>query len=86
MQAIDLAGQLDVFGAANARADGTPPCRLCIIGLDTHPVRAENGLVITPACGLDDAPALDTLLIPGGGGNRAKMPIRYCLRGCANVP
>lgn len=70
MQALDLAGPLDVFGAANARRDGTPFYRLCIIGLDAVAVRAENGLTITPTHALADAPQLDTLLIPGGLGSR----------------
>src|SRR5690242_11522653 len=70
MQALDLAGPLDVFGAANALAGGTQPYRLCIIGLTMNVVRAENGLSILPAHALEDAPPLDTLLIPGGVGAR----------------
>lgn len=70
MQALDLAGPLDAFGAANALAGGTQPYRLCIIGLTTNVVRAENGLAIVPAHALEDAPPLDTLLIPGGAGAR----------------
>ena len=73
MQALDLAGPLDVFGAANAPAGGTPPYALCIIGLHTRPIRAENGLSIVPACALEDAPPLDTLLIPGGCGARTAI-------------
>lgn len=42
MQALDLVGPLDVFGAANARAGTNPPYTLCIIGLDDGVVRAEN--------------------------------------------
>ena len=70
MQSLDLVGPLDVFGAANARATAAPPYRLHIIGLDSDPVRAENGLVVAPAHALDDVPPLDTLLIPGGIGSR----------------
>jgi transcriptional regulator GlxA family with amidase domain len=70
MQALDLAGPLDVFGAANSLARGTPPHELCIIGLHAQAVRAENGLSIVPAHALEDAPPLDTLLIPGGMGAR----------------
>src|SRR5690348_16698381 len=73
MQALDLAGPLDVFGGANAFAHGTPPYELCIIGLHARPVRAENGLSIVPACALEDAPPLDTLLIPGGCGARTTI-------------
>ncbi|HVI25057.1 MAG TPA: GlxA family transcriptional regulator [Xanthomonadaceae bacterium] len=69
MQALDLTGPLDVFGAANAHA-GDARYRLCVVGLGPAPVRAENGLVVVPECGLDDAPAFDTLLVPGGAGSR----------------
>lgn len=70
MQALDLTGPLDVFGAANALASGMPPYGLHIIGVRTGTVRAENGLVVLPACSIEDAPPLDTLLIPGGIGSR----------------
>src|SRR5690348_15988030 len=70
MQALDLAGPLDVFGGANSLAHGTPPYALHVIGLHARAVRAENGLSIVPACALEDAPPLDTLLIPGGAGAR----------------
>lgn len=70
MQALDLAGPLDVFGAANALATGNPPYELHVIGLGAGAVRAENGLVVLPACTIDDAPPLDTLVIPGGAGSR----------------
>ncbi|MDN4481874.1 AraC family transcriptional regulator, partial [Demequina muriae] len=70
MQALDLAGPLDVFGAANAFGSGSPSYELCVIGLGTHAVRAENGLAIVPDHALEGAPPLDTLLIPGGAGAR----------------
>lgn len=73
MQALDLAGPLDVFGAANALAGGTPPYELHIIGLHASAVRAENGLSIVPAHALEDEPPLDTLLIPGGCGARTAI-------------
>ena len=71
VQAIDVAGPLDVFTAANdlARARGGAYA-LHTIGLDPQPVRAENGMSIVPAFTLSDAPELDTLLIPGGAGSR----------------
>jgi transcriptional regulator GlxA family with amidase domain len=73
MQALDLAGPLDVFGAANSLGHGTPPYELCVIGLHARAVRAENGLSIVPACVLEDAPPLDTLLIPGGCAARQSL-------------
>ena len=70
MQALDLTGPLDVFGAANALAHGRPPYELHIIGAHAGAVHAENGLAVLPACNIEDAPRLDTLLIPGGIGSR----------------
>lgn len=70
MQALDLTGPLDVFGAANALAMGNRPYELHVIGLHTGAVRAENGLTVLPACTMEDAPLLDTLVIPGGAGSR----------------
>lgn len=70
MQSLDLIGPLDVFGMANSSATGERPYHLHVIGLDAAPVRAENNLIVTPTCTLDDAPPLDTMLIPGGIGSR----------------
>ena len=70
MQALDLTGPLDVFGTANALASAMPPYGLHVIGVHAGTVRAENGLVVVPACSIDDTPPLDTLLIPGGVGSR----------------
>ena len=73
MQALDLVGPLDVFGAANAFAPGPQAYRLCVIGLSAQTVRAENGLLVVPEHTLEDAPPLDTLLIPGGMAARHGM-------------
>lgn len=73
MQALDLVGPLDVFGMANALAGAAPAYRLCVIGMDSAPVRAENGLAVLPECVLEAAPALDTLLIPGGMAARLSL-------------
>lgn len=70
MQALDLVGPLDAFGAANEGSAGAPPYALCVIGLNTAAVRTENGLKVIPECVLEDAPPLDTLLVPGGTGSR----------------
>ncbi len=70
MQSLDLIGPLDVFGMANTSMPGDPPYQLHIIAIDANPVRAENGLVVTPSYALDDAPTFDTVLIPGGVGSR----------------
>jgi len=63
-----------VFGAGNALASGMPPYGLHVIGVHTGAVYAENGLAVLPACSIEDAPPLDTLLIPGGIGSRLGNP------------
>lgn len=70
--ALDLVGPMEAFSCvqvdtAHGKRRGY---RLLVIGLDRKPVRAESGLVIQPEVTLRDAPALDTLLIPGGSGLR----------------
>lgn len=70
LQALDLVGPMDAFGAANELAGGEPPYELITIGLSTEPVRAEGGLRLTPDVALADALPLDTLIIPGGRGSR----------------
>lgn len=70
MKSLDLIGPLDVFGMANRSSAGGPAYQLHVVGLDANPVRAENNLIVTPTCTLQDAPPFDTLLIPGGIGSR----------------
>lgn len=71
MQALDLVGPLDVFDAANRLYHGPQPYRLILIGLaGGGTLRLENGLAIVPDCLPEDAPVLDTLIIPGGEGSR----------------
>ena len=70
VQALDLAGPLDVFGAANRNHAGPAPYRTLTIGLSDAPVRGENGPTLAPDTEIAGAPALDTLIIPGGEGSR----------------
>ena len=71
LQALDMTGPLDAFGAANEYApEGLPAYTLATVGLGREPVRTENGLQLVPDAALDDAPPLDTLIIPGGRGSR----------------
>jgi transcriptional regulator GlxA family with amidase domain len=74
MNALDLVGPMEVFANAG-RADFT--CResrgiyaIHVIGLNGEPVIAESGIRIMPDSRLSDAPALDTIIVPGGSGLR----------------
>jgi transcriptional regulator GlxA family with amidase domain len=71
--ALDLTGPADVFATASgiARQDGlAAPYRTVVLGLTARPFRSDSGLVMRPDCALGRAPALDTLVIPGGEGLR----------------
>ncbi|MCS4308488.1 transcriptional regulator GlxA family with amidase domain [Rheinheimera pacifica] len=74
IQALDLAGALDCFGQANQQlsANGHAPYyQLCTVGLSTGTLCAENGLQLSAHYILQDCPALNYLVIPGGAGARA---------------
>jgi transcriptional regulator GlxA family with amidase domain len=71
--AIDLAGPAEVFATAQTgegRDKPTPCYEVLTIGLSNQPFVAESGIVFTPQKTLKTAPALDTLIIPGGKGLR----------------
>jgi transcriptional regulator GlxA family with amidase domain len=71
VQSLDVTGPMDVFAAANACMGGARAVHdLCTIGLDAKAVRTESSLTMLPDFTLADAPALDTLVIPGGAGSR----------------
>jgi transcriptional regulator GlxA family with amidase domain len=73
VQPLDLAGPVDVFGAANASA--TPGTGYVVHTLSScaRAVRSENGLRLSPDLALEDAPHLDTLIVPGGSGARTTL-------------
>ncbi|WP_223778100.1 GlxA family transcriptional regulator [Streptomyces sp. 135] len=78
VQSLDVTGPVEVFtGAARCfdGADGGYVVRTA--SLDGAPVRTSSGLTLVPDCALPaapDAPAPDTLLVPGGTGTRSPDP------------
>src|SRR5580692_2906071 len=73
VMALDLVGPIDAFtSAVIPGADGAPrPCyEIVIIGLDQKCFASESGVLFKPHTTLRSAPALDTLIIPGGPGLR----------------
>lgn len=63
---IDLTGPFEVFARL-------PNATTRLYGLTTTPVMDVGGLQLTPDGSLLDAPQLDVLHIPGGGGQEALM-------------
>ena len=72
--ALDLVGPADAFSTANevwqALQGGPLPYRITLLGLNRRSFVAESGLSFEAHALLDDAPALDTLIVPGGRGLR----------------
>ncbi len=73
VMALDLAGPIDAFTTATIEdSHGQPEScyEVIIIGLSGKPFTAESGIVFKPHTTIHNAPALDTLIVPGGRGLR----------------
>jgi transcriptional regulator GlxA family with amidase domain len=73
VNAIDLAGPVEVFTTAAdlEQAEGKPRLyQVSILGVTGKTFVADSGLTFTANASLASAPALDTLIIPGGTGLR----------------
>jgi len=74
MQALDLVGPLEAFKAAVTEEDENGKQQNCyetvVIGLTNKPFASETGIIFQPHKTLQNAPPLDTLIIPGGRGLR----------------
>ena len=73
VKALDLAGPVEAFATARRKADrngGSPPCDLVVIGLTNKTFVSESGVVLEAQKTVRAAPALDTIIIPGGIGLR----------------
>jgi len=70
--ALDLTGVLDAFFIAGGGMWRKPSERYAthVIGVPASPFVAESGLRLSPDVALDDAPPLDTIVVPGGPGLR----------------
>jgi transcriptional regulator GlxA family with amidase domain len=69
VEVLDFAGPFEVFGVARS-ADDDPLFTVQTVAETAAPVRACNGLTLTPAHAFASAPAADILIIPGGYGTR----------------
>lgn len=71
VEVLDFCGPYEVFGVTG-RTDPVP-FHVYTIAASKDPVWARNGLSVNPAYTLEDCPAPDLLLIPGGWGTRALL-------------
>ncbi len=76
--ALDLVGPMEVFATANQLLDSRktnstrPAYELVVLGLNKRAFSAESGVMFLPQATLGAAPALDTLMVPGGRGLRCE--------------
>jgi transcriptional regulator GlxA family with amidase domain len=71
--ALDIVGPVDAFASATVedKEDGPCPCyEVVLIGVSKRPFVSESGIFFKPHTTIRKAPALDTLVIPGGPGLR----------------
>ncbi|HWW79229.1 MAG TPA: GlxA family transcriptional regulator [Steroidobacteraceae bacterium] len=73
LTALDLFGPMQVFDAANNRSrNGGKAYELLVLSASGRPFTTESGLSIQPHGKLAEAPALDTVIVPGGCGLRER--------------
>lgn len=68
VQALDVVGPSDAFTVV--AINGSPCYEVVIIGTSARSFTAESGVIFHPHQNLRTAPALDTLIVPGGRGLR----------------
>jgi len=76
MTATDLIGPAETFSRATISTDNGRTSRcydVITIGVSTEACVMECGLVIQPQLDLEQAPPLDTLVIPGGGARDTRL-------------
>ncbi|MCI8212847.1 AraC family transcriptional regulator [Pseudomonas sp. S25] len=67
---LDMAGPMEVFSIANRYLDPSRHYQLTTVGTQSSPIRASNGVTVTPDICVEHAPtSFDVLLVPGGPGS-----------------
>ena len=84
VEVLDFCGPFEVFSAVRLdegkRRDEPSPFNLLLIAETKQPVIAAGGMRVLPDFDLDDCPALDLLVVPGGWGTRKEMNNKRLLR------
>jgi transcriptional regulator GlxA family with amidase domain len=73
VDALDLVGPAEAFSTARTdemKGKATSAYEVVILGLTTAHFVAESGIVFHPHASLQNAPKLDTIIVPGGKGLR----------------
>jgi transcriptional regulator GlxA family with amidase domain len=76
VEVLDFCGPFEVFSTAariGAASNATPPFTVFTLAERPGLVRAAGGLQVQPDYTLDDHPAINLLLVPGGWGTRREV-------------
>ncbi|MET1026367.1 MAG: GlxA family transcriptional regulator [Dongiaceae bacterium] len=74
VQALDVAGPLDVFAEANGFVPAGTGYEITIVGTERGPFRASNGIQMMPDCVLADAKGPYNLMLVSGGSSLPYAP------------
>jgi len=86
VQALDVAGPLDVFAEANLFIDGKDRYEVTLLAADNAPLRASNGITFLPDQTFDDRRStFDLALIAGGPALPESVPDARLTAWLANV-
>lgn len=72
VEVLDFAGPFEIFSVTGRRS-GIEPFSVYTVAENAGPVLARNEFSVNPRYRLDDCPAPDILVVPGGHGSRQQM-------------
>ncbi len=78
VEVLDFAGPFEVF-SVTGRRDGSDPFDVYTVAEKAGPVLAYNRLSVNPHYALDECPAPDVLVVPGGPGTRRERHNRVLI-------
>jgi transcriptional regulator GlxA family with amidase domain len=77
VEVLDFTGPFEVFSLVRLNEDlrwkENSPFQVLLVAEHAREIRASGGLRVAPDCTLDDCPALDILVVPGGLGTRREL-------------
>jgi transcriptional regulator GlxA family with amidase domain len=84
VEVLDFCGPFEVFSVTRlneaTRREVASPFEALLVAETTEPVTATGGLRVLPNVTIDDCPALDVLVVPGGWGTRTEIKNERLLR------
>ena len=88
VEVLDVAGPFEAFSVTRLneerRREQSSPFRILLVSERKGQVSAIGGLRFTPDVTIDDCPALDLLIVPGGWGTRKEVKNTTLLRWIAD--